>query len=286
MSGPFITIGDHEIEVSLDHIYLSDGLPSTYDYVPWNIVKAILTESQLTNFCLIDIGANVGDSLAHFRRFSDAPVICIEPSSHFFDILGRNASLFENVKLVKRLVAPISMRGEVKFWSDDQTGSSTYDSLDPRYNEWSGDYIAFDEIINDSQLSYVVKTDTDGFDVVIVNDLIITAERIGASIPIIFFEGPHETQTSSGKIEEWLSLFVSLQSRRYGLLFLTNRGMPYVYAGTNIEAARSALNALVIGHVSGKGAICHYFDIIAIHEDAPSKTARLSYAWGSEIFDR
>lgn len=122
MANQTVHVGPYPIEVSEGHIYLAPDLPPTYDYVPWNIIAAVTEEVGLRGICLIDVGANVGDSLAHFRRFSNAPVICIEPSPEFFAILEKNSQQFRDVTLINKLLVPDDLRGRVSFQSGSQTG--------------------------------------------------------------------------------------------------------------------------------------------------------------------
>ncbi|WP_107351916.1 FkbM family methyltransferase [Methylobacterium sp. Leaf361] len=278
-----VKVGQFEIEAPHGHIYHSENLPDTYDYVPWNVIAATINEANIDNVHLIDVGANVGDSLAHFRRFSDAPVTCVEASKHFFGFLERNARQFGNVNLINKLVAPKNLFGKLHFSSGDQTGSTDI-AAHPNL-AWSGEHIALEQLLNDSKMNYIFKTDTDGFDLQIVRACLDASIENSSNVPIIFFEGPNADLLQSGDLENWFRLFTSLQVAGYGLLFLTNSGFPYCYAGRDKSAARSALQSLSLGYKRGR-AVCHYFDIIAIADDLHSVTARLQQTWGDEIFAR
>lgn len=285
MSTNYAKVGPYNIEVSSSHIYLAPDLPQTYDYVPWNAIRHLIREGRIQDVRLIDIGANVGDSLAHFRRFSTAPVDCVEASPYFFEILERNARQFDDVHLHPSLLVPEALVGKVSFVSGGQTGFSTVsDSTQPEH-AWAGSTITFAELFRDTSRRYIVKTDTDGFDVQIVSDLLRVRQRLSVDVPIIFFEGPSAGQMKGGDIQDWLELCWRLQSQDFGLLLLTNQGMPYVYAGKSFEAVRSALNALVTGYATGQ-CLCHYFDFIAVHDSATSGAARLAACWGPDWFDR
>ena len=99
-----VKIGSFEIEVSPNHMYLTHDLPPTYDYVPWNLISNILNEGGRPEAGLIDIGANAGDSIAHFRRRSNATALGIEPEPSYFKMLKANARTLGNIDLRNALL--------------------------------------------------------------------------------------------------------------------------------------------------------------------------------------
>lgn len=274
-----VKIGNHVIEVSSGHIYLAKHLSPSYDYVPWNIIRNIMLRASLQNSILVDIGANVGDSLAHFRRFSDAPAICVEPSQYFFSILQRNAEILGNAILCNKLLVPPNLKGRVFFESGGQTGASRLVEMGA---VWTGDTTSFDELLTEKHANYIIKSDTDGFDDEIISSLLAFTAYSAHSVPIIFFEGPQSSAVKDHKLASWLELFSKLQAGGYNLLFLTNIGLPYVYAGRDFAVARSTLNALATGYVYNH-ALAHYFDIIAFTNDVANDICTLEYPWSQDL---
>lgn len=282
MSSYKVVVGSAEIEVSPGHIYLSPHLPLTYDYVPWNVIRHVVATGGLQQATLIDIGANVGDTLAHFRRFSNASVICVEPAGNFFEILQRNVAQFSDVTLLKRLLVPDEMVGKVAFVSGDQTGATRSAERDD--SVWGGEYVTFTELFENSSGPFIVKTDTDGFDALIVNSSLPHIEKKLADVPVIFFEGPSEDQMRSGSYQGYVDVCGDLIGLGYRLLFLTNIGMPYG-CFDSAEAVASAFSALETGYQRGH-ALCHYYDVIAVREDLVTDEIRLAKPWGDEFFRR
>lgn len=45
-----------------------------YDYLYWNLIRVVLADNGIADGPLIDIGANVGDTICHFRRVSNGLV--------------------------------------------------------------------------------------------------------------------------------------------------------------------------------------------------------------------
>lgn len=273
------SVGGSQIEVTPGHIYLYPHLPPTYDYVPWNVISHIIKNAELSSPTLIDVGANVGDSLAHYRRFSEGRAICIEPADNFFAVLERNALKFSNVELVKSLLVPDDMVGRVAFSGNEQTGATRFSPEDD--DIWSGEYVTFSELLSDSNGPVIIKTDTDGFDADIVESVLPHISS-GREIPILYFEGPSEDQMRSGKYLGYVAVCDELVSQGYGLLFLTNVGMPYTYT-QEVGGAAAVLSALETGYRRGM-ALCHYYDVIAVKLNLVTQEFALKSPWGEEFF--
>lgn len=277
-----VSVGQYLIEVSPSHIYLADELSPTYDYMPWNLIGEIIQEAGLKNPLLLDIGANVGDSLAHFRRQSSAPAMCVEPDDTFFEILRRNCSQFDDVALYKSLLVPDEMVGRVEFSSGGQTGKT---ELVHGEGNWSGEYVTFSGLLTDRTADYIIKSDTDGFDLHIMNDLGHFLDKSDVNVPVIFFEGPSADQLQGGDIADWCDCVTKIQEHGYHILILNNHGLPYCYAGSSSVAVESCIKSLVIGY-SAERAMCHYFDFIAIRNTLEAPTFRLQKKWGEGLFRR
>lgn len=282
MSLETVNVGPFEIEVSGNHIYLYPHLPSTYDYVPWNVIHHIIAKANLFGATLIDVGANVGDTLAHFRRFSEAPVLCVEPAQNFYDILERNSQQFSNVTLIKKLVVPDDLVGRVSFLSGEQTGASKASSEGDV--SWAGEYTTFTELFSSGAGPFIIKSDTDGFDANIIGSALPHISAGSADVPIIFFEGPSEDQMRNGDYLDYIDLCQDLIDLGYSLLTLTNIGMPYAFSDTKISIT-AVFEALGAGYRKGLP-LCHYYDFIAIQNKYVSDEVSLCSPWGGEFFER
>jgi FkbM family methyltransferase len=274
-----VRIGSHEITVPDDHIYTKADLPPSYDFVPWNLVSTILGEVGWQHSSLIDIGANVGDSLAHFRRSSKAAAFCIEPDTAYFEMLTQNAKVLGNVNLRRALVVPVNLVGKTTFGSDGQTGWSR--AAGEHDEVWEGEYLTASEVLEWAKNPSIIKTDTDGFDAEILKALIPSLGRY--FVPLILFEGPLEKQHINQSYQNFIEACDALMGVGYKLLLLTNLGMPYSYVGTDSAALRASFHALTIAHHQNR-APCHYFDVIALHQGLASETHCISEPWPDAIF--
>jgi hypothetical protein len=60
------------------------------------VVSGFLHENYPDD-CVLDIGANIGDTCAHIRKFSDILIYCVEPHPIFFDYLTKNSERLINI---------------------------------------------------------------------------------------------------------------------------------------------------------------------------------------------
>jgi FkbM family methyltransferase len=139
---------------------------------------------------VLDVGANVGDSTLQILDASDARVLCIEADPYYLEYLHLNVDPHAGVEVVEALLTP-----------DEQTGATTAVRVGgtTRFTEGTaGD--ALDAIsVTDLRKQHpdfdalrLVKSDTDGYDVVLVPAI---AEAWADSRPVLFFEyDPHLTR--------------------------------------------------------------------------------------------
>ena len=95
-----ITYGDPLVRYELDGhtlwLPISHELPLYRSDLPEysrNVGRiAACVAEQYADFTLVDIGANIGDTLAVVRSFRHFPVLCVEGEDRFFSILKLNAA--------------------------------------------------------------------------------------------------------------------------------------------------------------------------------------------------
>ena len=97
-------IGKYSFSIPLSH-----NLPRVLKKYPnysFNIGRiAKLIGEKYHTLSIIDIGANVGDSIAIIKTEIDCPILCIEGNEKFFGICKHNSLLFSNVSLEKIYVS-------------------------------------------------------------------------------------------------------------------------------------------------------------------------------------
>ncbi|MFB9139012.1 FkbM family methyltransferase [Maritalea porphyrae] len=273
-----ITIGRATLRLPDDHtlreIYLAH--PS-YDFVHWNIISSLVAENGLSNIGLIDVGANVGDSIAHFRRRHLGRIIAIEPDEVFRGFCQENCNQFNDVSVLQSLVCPQEYQGAVSFEKIVQTGRTVLGDGEV----YRGSYISVSQLLKRIPGPLVFKTDTDGFDAEILCELVNCIEQGDGRVKVISFEGPTEEQMNSGSFGQFLDPIKRLQAFGYRVLILSNLGFPVAFPGRDFGQVDWHLNRLHIESKYGR-ASCHYFDFVAIAPDLKCTTCNFDCC---DIFD-
>ena len=264
-SGSTCTIDSHVLQLPVGHA-LSEIMKvhPYYDKGPWAVIAEMLRMHNPNDFTLLDIGANVGDSLRYFKSFSSGKAICVEAASHFAEYCRQNSSDLENVSIVEALMVPSSAVGKVAYEGGSQTGTTVLingvTNLNPQ--EAPINHVTEKDIVSMLTGKVIIKSDTDGFDAEIISAFMDQIDLGKLDAPVIFFEGPSTEQIIGRTYQKFIELVGRLHLSGFKLLFFTNFGFPYCYADSSYEASKSIFLALEVGFRAGRPP-CHYLDVLA-----------------------
>ena len=166
---------------------LSHGLPlylsryPLYDRLPGRL-SSFLHEQYGPLVC-VDVGANIGDSIAAFQQDPDDRFLAIEPNPHFLNYLKANHSSNPNVEIISCLCSSTDGRSRIRVREQRGTASLIADD--------SGHVMQSDTldnlVVKTKQFSnvHLLKVDTDGHDF----DVLAGARQmIAQGLPAILFE--------------------------------------------------------------------------------------------------
>ena len=213
---------------------------------------------------IIDIGANIGDSVAIIRdQVPEVPILCIEGDPQFLPYLHYNVRGLAEVEIAPVYVRHAAgqddgklavLRGGGTASLVDQAGVVATDVITTRsLDDILGDHLRF---ANPGML----KLDTDGHDA----DILLQAESVlAAARPIVFFEFDPSMAASIGGTDPQsaLDLLDRLGYRRS--LFFTNTGA--LAGGLDVEAWAS--DAVSMAADLGPGHPVAYFDVCVFGPD-------------------
>jgi len=239
----------YKLDGKIINLPFSHNLPINRKVLPLyseNIGRiADYLSEKFDNLRVIDIGANVGDTVFIIKSKVDAPILCIEGDEFYYTILMQNISQWQNVIAEKVFIGDKSKsRGSY---------SSSLGSGRIIENTRSEDNIKFEALPNvvskypEFENAKLLKIDTDGFDGRILKSSIDYLKKIK---PVIFFEyDPYLLQQLD---DDGLSIFNTLSEIGYETaIFYDNSGdylltselnqkniiedIHYYYSGRNIE---------------------------------------------------
>ncbi len=249
---------------------------STYKYQPdansqLGRLSACIAQ-KYPGLAVIDIGANMGDTIAIIKSAIDIPVIGIEGDDIAYSFLEKNTSQFRDVFPVKEFLGEktetISVALEKSGWnttiipsekSDKKITLKTLDEIleEPRFS---------------SRTLKLLKIDTEGFDTIIIRG---ATEMIQKYQPVIYFEYNRSNMEAIG--EDGLSTLLSLEKYGYdSIIFFDNKGRYLLTAPFSQRELIRELHNYSDEHKSGIA----YFDICLFHQnDADIEKKFLDSEW-------
>ena len=207
------------------------------------------------DLCVIDIGANVGDTaLAVLSAAPNARVICVEGSPYFLKYLQLNTSNFERVQVIEGFV--IHRSSNWTLVTDNSTGHlvETYENGVPVGNWFAPrDVLA----IAGPGGSQIWKSDTDGYDIAILlssfDDIVQACEIVWIEFdPVGNLSDDRDIETLIARIGDLPRDVVIFDNFGHLLLRIPAQEAPNIVP---------QLNSWLAIQESGAGRFVGYFDL-------------------------
>ena len=154
----------------------------------------------------VDIGANIGDTVAILRCYSDFPILCIEGSQEYFRILEKNTAQLKDIYRNNSFVGNINDSIDAVFIANQGTARLTTGKnkiVVRKLGNILEDFPGFEN-------SKMIKVDTDGMDAMILSGAM---DVIDQAHPVLFFEYYPYLFEKHG--DDGLSLFIDLKKTGY-----------------------------------------------------------------------
>jgi FkbM family methyltransferase len=218
-----------------------------------------LVHQRYPGMTAIDVGANVGDSVAVLRSQSNFPILCVEADATFFDLLQQNAKQFADVELARAYLGESPSRLPGRLVSSSGTGhvqAAPNGAAETIHIRTLCDLLAEHPRFAAPKF---VKIDTDGYDCKILRG---AAPCLSKSKPVLFFE--YDTYFLRQSNDDGLSAFATLKDLGYtDLLVYDNLGVLLGPARIDDDAALLRIhNEYCDGRPGGR-----YTDLCAFHAE-------------------
>lgn len=253
-----VTVGNYLLEMPGNNPQIS-----TYKYDPGANSQlgrlSVCVAAKYPALSVLDVGANVGDTIAIIKSAIELPVIGIEGDDFAFEFLKRNTMSLKNVTLIKTFLGE---KIESKKVSMEKSGWNT--TLIP--NEDNGETIhlkTLDEVLAEEHLQNrtlkLLKIDCEGFDTIILRG---SAKLIREKRPVIYFEYNRTNMDAIG--EDGLSTLLTLSAVGYrNVIFFDNKGRFIMNAPIDQEGIITDLHR----YAQADNSCIAYYDICLFHED-------------------
>lgn len=263
-----LSIHERALQISLSHalpVYLQRH--PHYDKLPGRLGSYI--RAQYGNLCCVDVGANIGDTLAAFYQHGAEKdrFLAIEPHPLFYKYLYANWGEHNNVKIISCLCS--SSNTTEKYQVLERKGTASIVKTDQGIELESK---TLDEIVNDLQefpCFNVIKIDTDGLDFEVIAG---AKAMIAACRPAVLFEC--ETSSDTAYVETCLETLNLFQTLGYSE-FLLYDNFGYLMGKFSLDDHSAFKNLLFYQLVSE----FYYFDILLLRSEdiGPFYTSEATY---------
>lgn len=204
---------------------------------------------------MIDVGANIGDTVSLISESVAGRFLCIEADKKYFRHLLLNTKNIDNVHCVKALCDQSDGAGDISF---ARGGGSSHVSQDPAGESSFLQKVTLDSLIENQALfknTNFIKIDTDGYDYRVIRGC---DRLIANNHPVLFFELDPRFLRAAG--EDPASIFEYLLQRGYkSVLLYDNLGFPVMKI--SIDEMRYIRQLLEYA-----GRKKTYFDVLVFHD--------------------
>lgn len=256
--------GKFQLDIPFDHkIEEIHKIDLLYDRNFGPILESL--SKKYPNDTIIDIGANVGDTAAIIRTHCNNPILCIEGGAPFLPYLRTNmVRLGRDVDVIEKFVMT-SANQDLSFEYESSAGTGVLSATGR--TQAGTDESRFVTVcdLRDRQISRnsdvcLVKSDTDGFDGPILQDVMATFNTN------LYFECDPNAQISEQKFD-WPDFFRMLERERYSIAVFDNFGLPMFFAARDYTKIISELLHYIELQRTLRRISIYYYDVWAFRPE-------------------
>jgi len=233
---------------------------TTYDtyYGEWIKIVAGNSNGEIK---VLDIGANIGDTLLFILSFTKCEITAVEPSNYFFRYLINNVKMNNLQQYVTShklaLVLSEENSSQIRLYNDGSTASTVVNRQPDFLYVEEVETTNLSEFLSVNEIKYdFVKIDIDSNDYMYVSRLIHDCHTTNA---IICFEFDPLSLNSVDLNQAW-ELFKNLDKLEYSAIIIDNHGRTIMHTVLLADSLQSLTNWLSLQKESGIQHV-HYFDI-------------------------
>ena len=235
-----ITIGKYPMKINGTH-----ALPHYLQYYPdysSNFPRLVCKAKQhIPDLIVLDVGANIGDTVAMVRTVTDCPIVCIEGDAKYYELLRQNISQFDAVWTFRTFLGEQDGIVQSTVMNADGTSKLTGSSNQEISIVTLDTFLKTHEQF---QRAKILKIDTDGYDTKIIKGAM---NYIKAIKPVMFMEYDRKLLADNG--ENGLDTLQSLIECGYDkVVFYDNYGRYLLSASLKDKALLRQLEEYMGGN--------------------------------------
>ncbi len=225
----------------------NNTLLNTYAAFPdFNSILGRLAKAMYAkypNMTIVDIGANVGDTIAIFNSQVKAPIIGIEGDTTTFSFLRKNVVQFNNVSIVNTFLGDKKEELQV----DLEKGGWNTTIIPSATGQKKLELTTLDDVLSKDTFSgniiKVLKLDIEGFDTIVLRGSYNTIKK---DKPVLFFE--YNRDNMEAIQEDGLSTIFSFTDHGYNkIAFFDHRSRLLLVTSLRNRSEITNLHNYVVG---------------------------------------
>lgn len=191
-------VGDFVIKAPRRHPVTRFAIDQPYRDLPVGFAAGAVAK-KYPGASFVDIGANIGDTAAMMATYAPNPLILVEASAIYQDILRQNIAVLPNVRRVEFVFVTTDAKapsGRLRHWG----GTAAFEASS---EQTIGATKRLSEVTDDDTM--FIKIDTDGFDFAI---LCSSIDWLADARPLVLFESDVPTEDLHRQALETLDALV------------------------------------------------------------------------------
>ena len=209
----------------------------------------------IDNGVIVDVGANVGDTLYSIIQNCDNEIVCFEASEYFFDFLSKNLhslpiDLKSKVRIYNYFIGTDLYKGDLQ-----HTLEGTAKLID-NYDTFT-DFKMLDNVISKEKIS-LIKIDTDGYDFDVLSSAL---EIIKNDKPVLYWENYFD---HNFQFESFNNIYSILNDIGYHTFYIFDNFGNLILSDVDINVLRSLnmyLKSMILDNCTKT---FYYIDILAV----------------------
>jgi FkbM family methyltransferase len=219
---------------------------------------AKLVAEKYTHPGVIDIGANIGDTMTIIRSQLNTKFLCVEGDTLVFKYLEENTKQYSNVKNVNVFLSDssntISVVSEKDGWNTTIIPSENDDSR--KIQTFKLDDLLAD--LHQAEDYKFMKVDTEGFDTKILRGGLNFLKKVK---PVLFIEYNRDNMDAIG--EDGLSTLNILKEIGYNKVLVYESNGRFILP---VSLHDTSILQHLHNYIDGKNSTIYYFDLCLFHE--------------------
>jgi FkbM family methyltransferase len=252
-----IKVAGKKITVDIHHPFATLYVQKTgYNAELGRLAKIVY--SKYPDLGVIDVGANVGDTLCIIKDSIPGEVLCIEGDAKLFAYLSKNAAQFNNTILYNVFLG--EKHDSVPVVTEKDGWNTTIIPNNKETGFKTIEFLTLDEIMNQTnkkQVFKLLKTDTEGYDVKIIRGGLEYLKEVN---PVILIEYNRDNMRQIN--EDGFDTLMILKSIGYNKVMVYESGGRFILSTTLDNAIMKQLH----NYIDGINSAIYYFDLCLFHE--------------------